>query len=156
MSKYRIEQNKMLAYQWNQSIRCLECGDKDFIDDGRTGDTICTGCGCVVAEGNIDMRREWRAFTAQEERSKARTGPPTSILIPDKGLSTVIGHLKSGTPEQFNMAKRLRFSNSRNRGSNIERRAAPEYVPDARSFSSASSFDIKFIWVSSRLRFSSF
>jgi len=123
MTQYHIQENHQEAVAWRYAIDgvCQECSSEDFIDDPRTGDTICTQCGSVVADRNIDQGKEWRSFSYDEEKSKARTGLPTSPLIYDKGLSTRIGRLNRGTPTQIESAARLQKTNQRNRGSNIER-----------------------------------
>ena len=105
----------------NQSSLTCDCEDQDLFTDERTGDTICRNCGLVVADRSIDQGKEWRSYTRIEENSKARTGAPTSLMIPDKGLTTRVGWLKKGTPEQIARSKRLQKTNRRNRGTNIER-----------------------------------
>lgn len=115
--------NREEMMDWRHSIEneCDLCQGTDFIDDEKTGETICTTCGYVVSTRNIDQGKDWRAFTMEDERSKARTGLPISPLIPDKGLTTRVGRLRRGSPEQIAKANRLQKVNQRNRGSNIER-----------------------------------
>ncbi len=71
-----------------QQGRCPECGGRDFITDLETGEVACSSCGLVLQEEALDSKPEWRAFTPEETRTKARTGPPTSLKQFDKGLST--------------------------------------------------------------------
>jgi len=54
------------------------------------GETVCGDCGLVVQENLLDRGAEWKAFTHQEEQSRARAGSPTKYSHYDKGLSTVI------------------------------------------------------------------
>lgn len=54
------------------------------------GETVCGDCGLVVQESLLDRGAEWKAFTHQEEQSRARAGSPTKYSHYDKGLSTVI------------------------------------------------------------------
>ena len=70
--------------------RCPECGGNLVTDDER-GETVCTECGLVVDEDQIDPGPEWRAFDAKEKDEKSRVGPPTTKTMHDKGLSTNIG-----------------------------------------------------------------
>jgi transcription initiation factor TFIIB len=68
---------------------CPECGG-DLVDDESHGETTCRGCGLVVAEDEVDRGPEWRAFDANERDAKSRVGAPTTNLMHDKGLSSVI------------------------------------------------------------------
>jgi transcription initiation factor TFIIB len=43
-----------------------------------------------VSERIVDRGPEWRAFTAEERNSRARTGAPSTLTIADKGLATMI------------------------------------------------------------------
>ncbi|PSP54778.1 transcription initiation factor IIB 2 [Halobacteriales archaeon QS_1_67_19] len=70
--------------------RCPECGGNLVTDDER-GETVCTECGLVVDEDQIDPGPEWRAFDAKEKDEKSRVGAPTTKTMHDKGLSTNIG-----------------------------------------------------------------
>lgn len=78
----------------NQSNRisqsCPDCGSLQLIEDRNRGELICTQCGTVVEDTLIDDSAEWRAYSAAERASRARTGGPTSYAIHDKGLSTQI------------------------------------------------------------------
>jgi transcription initiation factor TFIIB len=72
---------------------CSECGGKDFYEDSKRGEIICTSCGCVISAHEMDMGPEWRAFTAEERNSRARTGSPMNLMMADKGLSTMISRV---------------------------------------------------------------
>jgi transcription initiation factor TFIIB len=71
-------------------LTCPECGGK-LASDTEHGETVCTECGLVVEEDEIDHGPEWRAFDASEKDSKSRVGAPTTNMMHDKGLSTNIG-----------------------------------------------------------------
>jgi transcription initiation factor TFIIB len=68
---------------------CPECGGQLESNEGRA-ETVCAQCGLVVDEDEIDPGPEWRAFDATERDQKARVGAPTTKLMHDKGLSSVI------------------------------------------------------------------
>ncbi|MFW9911754.1 MAG: transcription initiation factor IIB [Candidatus Thorarchaeota archaeon] len=74
----------------SNSFLCPECSGNHVIQKRRTGERVCAQCGLVVSEKQIDSGPEWRAFTAEERRARARTGAPTRYTIHDKGLSTTI------------------------------------------------------------------
>jgi transcription initiation factor TFIIB len=66
---------------------CPECSGRLQADDC---ETVCTECGLVVEEHNIDPGPEWRSF-AEDETNPERTGAPLTRSRHDKGLSTEIG-----------------------------------------------------------------
>lgn len=68
---------------------CPEC-DGRLVNDPEHGETVCTDCGLVIEENEIDHGPEWRAFDAQERNQKKRTGAPTTRMMHDKGLSSQI------------------------------------------------------------------
>ncbi|MFB6157690.1 MAG: transcription initiation factor IIB family protein [Haloferacaceae archaeon] len=69
---------------------CPEC-DGRLVGDDETTETVCTDCGLVVDERELDTGPEWRAFTAAERDEKSRVGSPTTPLMHDRGLATEIG-----------------------------------------------------------------
>ena len=62
------------------------------ITDPESGEVICSYCGLVIAERNLDLANpERRAFTTEESDKRARTGSPTSLSRHDRGLPTLMG-----------------------------------------------------------------
>ncbi len=60
------------------------------ISDPESGEVICSNCGLVIAEKDLDLASpERRAFTTEESNQKARTGSPTSLSRHDRGLATI-------------------------------------------------------------------
>ncbi|HZD35091.1 MAG TPA: TFIIB-type zinc ribbon-containing protein [Nitrososphaeraceae archaeon] len=75
------------------SVTCLVCrnGYRDIITDSESGEVVCSNCGIVITEKSENISNpEWRAFTAEEQNKRARTGAPTSLAIHDRGLATLI------------------------------------------------------------------
>jgi len=66
---------------------CPECSGRLQADDC---ETVCTECGLVVEEHNIDPGPEWRSF-AEDDTNPERTGAPLTRSRHDRGLSTEIG-----------------------------------------------------------------
>jgi transcription initiation factor TFIIB len=64
---------------------CRTCGNKELYEDLERGESICRNCGTVVSDKKIDHGPEWRAFTADEHSSRARTS-----VMPSYGSSTRI------------------------------------------------------------------
>ena len=69
---------------------CPECGGR-LSADSEHGETVCSECGLVVQEDEIDRGPEWRAFDSTEKDEKSRVGAPTTKMMHDEGLSTNIG-----------------------------------------------------------------
>jgi len=70
--------------------KCPECKSIDIVRDIEMGESVCGNCGLVVEESLINRGAEWRAFTPQESKFRARAGAPTKYSYYDKGLSTTI------------------------------------------------------------------
>jgi transcription initiation factor TFIIB len=77
----------------SESIKCSACGRlHTAITDPESGEVICSYCGMVIAEINLNLASpERRSFTTEESDKRARTGAPTSLSRHDKGLATQIG-----------------------------------------------------------------
>lgn len=73
--------------------KCPECGGSNFTWDYKRAETICSECGLVIQEKEVDGGYERRAFNREEEKERIRTGIPGSPLMHDKGLSTNISPL---------------------------------------------------------------
>ena len=86
MAGQSIDRNR----ERKQTRVCSNCGGKGFYEDLKRGEIICTTCGCVITAHEMDMGPEWRAFTTEERNSRARTGAPMTLIMADKGLSTMI------------------------------------------------------------------
>ncbi|ERG95624.1 transcription initiation factor IIB family protein [Haloquadratum walsbyi] len=114
----KVEPESANEYISGDRIRCPEC-DGDTVASADGSKTICSACGLIITEDEIDRGPEWRAFDANERDKKARVGSPTTTLMHDKGLSTNIGwqnkdaHGQSVSAEKRRKLKRLRTWNER-------------------------------------------
>jgi len=72
-----------------ESDACPECGAQRVTDE-KHGETVCSECGMVLEEDIVDRGPEWRSFDASEKAEKSRVGSPTTEMLHDKGLSSVI------------------------------------------------------------------
>jgi transcription initiation factor TFIIB len=62
------------------------------ISDPESGEVICSSCGWVIAEIDLDLTNpERRAFTTEETNQRGRAGAPTSLSRHDMGLATLMG-----------------------------------------------------------------
>src|ERR671936_2948699 len=75
----------------DEVTRCPECNSGHLAFDYERGELICEECGLVLNDQMIDQGPEWRAFDVEQGEKRARTGAPMTMLIHDKGLSTMIG-----------------------------------------------------------------
>src|SRR5687767_2597882 len=77
----------------SESVKCSVCGRMHTsITDPESGEVICSYCGLVIAERNLDLANPERcAFTTEESDKRARTGAPTSLSRHDRGLPTLMG-----------------------------------------------------------------
>ena len=78
---------------------------------------ICRACGLVVSEHMIDYRDS--GFIGREEEKKIHRGLPTTHMLPDKGLTTVISRSERGihgrgfSPLKYQSMIRIRRLDSR-------------------------------------------
>ncbi len=73
-----------------ETTLCPKCGSKYINKDEFRAELICDDCGLVIEEDLIDYGPEWRAFDSEQREKRTRTGPPMTLMIHDKGLSTLI------------------------------------------------------------------
>jgi transcription initiation factor TFIIB len=85
------------------------CGSKELVTDSGSGEVVCSKCGLVIEDLMLEQKPEWRAFTPEETRAKARTGPLTSLKQFDKGLSTTFQPYKDTYGRSLPMRERLKM-----------------------------------------------
>ncbi|MFB6125054.1 MAG: transcription initiation factor IIB family protein [Halanaeroarchaeum sp.] len=121
---------------------CPECDGKLLLDEER-GERVCTECGLVVEEDEIDHGPEWRAFDAKEKDQKSRVGAPTTQMMHDKGLSTNIGwqnkdaYGRTLSSRQRQKMQRLRTWNERFRTRNSKERNLKQALGEIERMASA-------------------
>jgi transcription initiation factor TFIIB len=113
------------------SSLCPECGSRKIIQDGGSGETVCEGCGLVIAEPAINTGPEWRAFTQKEIETRTRVGLPLSFSVHDKGLSTTIGPIDRDAlgkriPQEtkYKMLRLKRWNTRARRNASVDRNLA--------------------------------
>jgi transcription initiation factor TFIIB len=75
----------------DESVKtCPECHGVNLIRDYERGEIICRTCGLVITDALTDFGPEWRAFDSEQKDKRARTGGPTKLMRPNKGLVTEI------------------------------------------------------------------
>jgi transcription initiation factor TFIIB len=92
---------------------CPECGAAGVTDEKR-GETVCRECGIVFEEDAVDRGPEWRSFDSRDKDEKSRVGSPTTELLHDKGLSSVIDwQNKDANGQTLSSKKREKMSRLR-------------------------------------------
>jgi transcription initiation factor TFIIB len=103
----------------NIDSKCARCGKNSLLTDEVTGEQFCEKCGFVISEKSHESGPEWRSFQRDGGSDPARAGAPSSLLMHDMGLSTIINPLNkdaSGKPLSTSMKstiERLRTWDSR-------------------------------------------
>jgi len=80
---------------YDQTYVCPECGSRNIIQDGGSGEIVCNDCGLVVSETTVNTGPEWRAYTIMQSENRTRIGLPIRFSLPDMGLSTTFRPLSS-------------------------------------------------------------
>ena len=93
--------------------KCPRCGSTHLISDPENGEMVCANCGLVVEEELIDRGPEWRAFTADEKKSRTRTGLGMSYTLYDKGLSTVFNGYRDAQGNRLKDETRIKMDRLR-------------------------------------------
>ena len=88
---------------------CPEC---DSLVRKQNRESVCTQCGLIIAEDNLDRGPEWRSFDDDASDPK-RTGAPLTPTRHDRGLSTRIGRSRSTSPRRRRRMARLRQQHRR-------------------------------------------
>ena len=86
-----------------EALTCSSCNkDKCTITDPDSGEVICSNCGIVILEKIEDyIHSERRAYSMEEIDNRSRTGAPTSLVLPDGGLSTTISKVNKDANGKF-------------------------------------------------------
>ncbi|WP_255167765.1 transcription initiation factor IIB [Natrononativus amylolyticus] len=115
---YTGETERDESARTDEQEHCPECGGR-LVSDTEHAETVCSDCGLVVEEDEIDRGPEWRAFDSAEKDEKSRVGAPTTNMMHDQGLSTNIGwqdkdaYGKALSSRQRQKMQRLRTWNER-------------------------------------------
>eukprot|EP01087_Luapelamoeba_hula_P024366 TRINITY_DN924_c0_g1_i1.p1 TRINITY_DN924_c0_g1~~TRINITY_DN924_c0_g1_i1.p1 ORF type:complete len:244 (+),score=51.30 TRINITY_DN924_c0_g1_i1:252-983(+) len=70
--------------------KCTECWTTGTVEDARSGDVICSGCGIVKEARSISPEAEYRVFADDDGdgESKKRVGPSYNPLLPHNFLGS--------------------------------------------------------------------
>ena len=76
-------------FREREHLRCPNCGSFALYVDPIRGERVCDTCGLVVDEGLVDQGPDWTTFEGDD---RIRSGPPPSVMVPDKGLGSMVGN----------------------------------------------------------------
>ena len=79
----------MADEQVEDIVKCPECNSRNLDRDETRGEIVCQDCGLVLEDNVIDQGAEWRVFSPEQGDQRARTGAPMTVMLHDKGLSTI-------------------------------------------------------------------
>jgi len=70
--------------------RCPECWNTSEVEDSRSGDVICCGCGFVKESKSVSPEAEYRVFQDDDgdSQSKIRVGPSYNPYLPHNFLGS--------------------------------------------------------------------
>ena len=77
-------------------LTCHGCRSTSVIDDHASGDSICSKCGLVLSEKNVEVTSEWRNF-AQNGESQAKLSSRVGI-VSDFFVDSALGTCCGATP----------------------------------------------------------
>jgi len=72
----------------DEITQCTECGSENLNQDHERGELVCDKCGLVLDDSAIDQGKDWRSFDSEQDNAKAHSGPASTLMLHDKGLST--------------------------------------------------------------------
>jgi len=73
----------------HDATRCPNCGSLALYVDPIRGERVCDTCGFVLDEALVDQGPDWTTFEGED---RIRSGPPPSVMVPDKGLGSMVGN----------------------------------------------------------------
>ena len=108
LSKLKVS-GKIIEFksEGEEKLVCPYCGSTTFIFDYENGQVICAKCGSVVLEHVIDLRPEWRAFTAEEKEARARAGGPLNRLTSEALTTTIDWATKDASGKELDIKRKL-------------------------------------------------
>jgi len=99
------------SYSSEYDIKCHldACKTYPVITDSERGEVLCGGCGLILVQNMVDQSQESKSYTQEEFMTQTRTGPPLSLTMNDKGLSTIIGNNVDSTGKSLSNKNKLFF-----------------------------------------------
>jgi len=98
-------------YSSEYDVKCHldACKTYPVITDSERGEVLCGGCGLILVQNMVDQSHDSHSYTQEEFMTQTRTGPPLSLTMNDKGLSTIIGNNVDSTGKSLSSKNKLAF-----------------------------------------------
>lgn len=89
-------------------MECPSCGSSAVVQDDQQGKKICTRCGFVLLEKQMDSGPEWHNEPGEEDSGRADMSSASDITQHDLGLGTKIGKSRDISPAWKSKLRRLK------------------------------------------------
>ena len=89
---------------------CNECNSPAMVYDDQRGEIICAECGLVANSAIFSHEPEWRAYNAQEEKSRVRVGLPTTLMNNNELRTVIGGKSKDSYGKSLNTETQAKFA----------------------------------------------
>jgi len=102
-------------YSNDYDVKCQldTCKTYPAITDSERGEIVCGGCGLILLQNMADASYENNGYTSEDFMKMSRTGPPSTLTMNDRGLSTVIGNNKDSTGKALSSKTKYEFNRLR-------------------------------------------
>jgi transcription initiation factor TFIIB len=102
-------------YSNDYDVKCRldTCKTYPAITDSERGEIVCGGCGLILLQNMADASYENNGYTSEDFMKMSRTGPPSTLTMNDRGLSTVIGNNKDSTGKALSSKTKYEFNRLR-------------------------------------------
>lgn len=97
-----------------EPTHCPSCNSTAIVQDHQSGENICTRCGLVLLEKEMDKKPEWHEEPG-EQTGRADTSTGSDITQHDKGLGSRMGNSRELSPAWRAKLRRLRKWHKRSR-----------------------------------------
>jgi len=101
---------------------CPACDSNAVIQDHQSGESICTRCGMVLIQKEMDKKPEWYDKPG-EQTGRADTSTGSDITQHDLGLGSKIGNSRDLSPAKRAKMRRLKKWHKRSRATNYQDRS---------------------------------
>lgn len=103
-------------------MKCPTCGSNSTIHDKQTGERICTRCGLVILEKEMDREPEWHSEPG-ENHGRADMSAGSDITQHDLGLGSKLGNSTDLSPAWRSKLRRVRKWHKQARATNYEEKS---------------------------------
>lgn len=110
--------------EWRENLNvrmiCPDCREDppDLYEDHASGDMICTSCGLVLSQRNIDVSSEWRTFSNDDQGNDdpSRVGDGPNALLNGAQLNTGIAFGEGMRSKDLHRAQNKANTDKTNKG----------------------------------------